>query len=66
MTCKQIGKGYIKTASVPMMTCAMNVGGINDDICHAHVCTYKGLTNLWSSILCDKECGVALESLSYW
>ncbi len=33
----------------------MNVGGMNDDICHAFVYTYKGLTILWNFILCDKE-----------
>lgn len=36
----------------------VNVGGIIDDICHALVCTYKGLTTLLSSILCDKKADV--------
>jgi hypothetical protein len=39
--------------------CVVNVGGINDDICHAHVYTYKGLIVLWSFILCDKKADVA-------
>lgn len=59
MTCEQMGKGCIKTAKCSCNDiCVMNVSGINDDICHAHVYAYKGLIASWSSILCNKKANV--------